>query len=322
MRRIPRAVAIPALLVGAVGAVAASLFVGPVPLGHEKIGPILLELRLPRALLAFVVGASLGASVVVFQGLFRNPLADPFVVGVSGGAALGAVAAVVLGLEATLLGLGSATVAAFAGALGAAFLAYQLARVRGRVPVGSLLLSGFAIGSFAGALVSILLLFNSKNWNEVIAWLFGNLNHPDPWTRVKVVLPFATASTAVMAIYSRDLDLMLLGEESAQQLGVEVERVKRVLLGAGAVAAAAAVAVCGIIGFVGLIVPHVVRGLVGPRHRMLLPVTVLAGGTLLTLADVAARAASADSPLPIGAVTALFGAPFFVYLLRRRAVRV
>jgi iron complex transport system permease protein len=321
VKRIPASLAILLLLAAAAGAVTLSLFVGPTPLGHERIGTIVRDIRLPRAVLAFVVGAALGASGVTFQGLFRNPLADPFVVGVSGGAALGAVATIVAGVRLTVLGLGAATAAAFAGGAGAAFLAYELARVRGRTSVESMLLSGSAIGAFAGALVSILLLFNTRNWNEVISWLMGNLGHPDPWSRVQVAAPFALAALAVMALYARDLDLLLLGEESARQLGVEAERVKLVLLGAGAVAAAAAVAVAGIIGFVGLVVPHVVRRLVGPGHRTLLPVAVLAGGLFLTLADIVSRALSPETPLPVGAVTALAGAPFFVYVLRRRLRR-
>jgi iron complex transport system permease protein len=304
--------------------VALSMFAGDASLAslpRDIAHDIVLNYRLPRGILAFLVGASLGASGVCFQGLFRNSLADPFVVGVSSGAALGAVASIVLGLETTLLGLAPATATAFAGALGAAFLAYSVARVRGRVPVTTLLLAGSAIGSFAGALVSILILFNSPRWSEVVTWLMGSMSHPDPWSRVKVVLPCLAASAAVMAVHARDLNLILMGEESAQQLGVEAERLKVFLLGAGALAAAGAVATCGMIGFVGLIVPHVARRLVGPDHRTLLPVTLLAGGILLTLADVVSRAVS-QFPLPIGAVTALGGAPFFIYILRERSAKM
>jgi iron complex transport system permease protein len=302
-------------------AVGASLLVGSTPLS-EATPAILYEIRLGRAVLAFLAGAALALSGTLFQGLFRNPLADPFVVGVSGGAALGAVGAIVAGVEATVLGLGASSAAAFGGGLGAAALAYRLARVRGRVPLGSLLLAGFAIGSFCGALLSILLLLGSPEWSQVVRWLMGFISDTNPWDRAKVLAPCLAASAAVAAAHARDLDLLLLGEEPAQQLGVEVERTKRLLLAAGAVAAAAAVAACGIIGFVGLVVPHVLRGAVGPRHRALVPVTVLAGGTLLTLADVAARAVAPRTPLPIGAVTALLGAPFFVALLRRKANRV
>ncbi len=321
MRRVPSAIAVPALLVAAAGAVAASLFVGPVAFS-EATRTILWEIRFPRALLTVLVGACLATSGAVFQGLFRNPLADPFVVGVSGGAALGAVGALVAGVRMTVVwGIGSVTLAAFVGGVGAAFLSYGLARVRGRVPVAGLLLAGSAIGAFTGAMVSVLLLWSGRNWNEVVNWLMGRVTDTQPWDHVLAVLPFAAASLAAAGFHARELDLLLLGEEPARQLGAEVERVKPVLLAAGAVAAAAAVATCGIIGFVGLIVPHLARLLVGPGHRALLPVSALGGGVLLTLADLAARAVSRGTPLPVGAVTALCGAPFFVWLLRQKTLR-
>jgi iron complex transport system permease protein len=309
------------LVPAAVGAVALSIVAGETQVANLT-RTLVLEYRLPRGILAFLVGASLGASGVCFQGLFRNSLADPFVVGVSSGAALGAVTAIMLGFETTVFGLAPATASAFAGAAVAAFVSYTVARVRGRVPVTTLLLAGSAIGSFAGAMVSIMILFNSRRWSEVVTWLMGSMGHADPWERVKVVVPCLILSVAVMIVHARDLNLILLGEESARQLGVETERLKVWLLAAGALAAAGAVATCGMIGFVGLIVPHVCRRLVGPDHRLLLPVTVLAGGVLLTMADVAARVASPQFPLPIGAVTALGGAPFFVYILRQRSAKI
>jgi len=319
MRRIPSAVALPVLALLAAGAVAASVRFGPVR--AEEVTPVILELRFARAMLVFLAGASLAAAGTVFQGLFRNGLADPFVVGVSGGAALGAVAATVAGLELSFMGLGAPVAAAFAGALGAAFLAYRLARVRGRVSVASLLLAGSAIAAFSSAMVSVLLLFSQRSWGEVIAWLMGFVNDTAPWDRVVVLAPCLVLSLAVLLFFARDLDLLLLGEEGARQLGVEAERSKLWLLGAGSIAAAGAVATCGIIGFVGLIVPHVLRTLVGPRHRALLPAAVLGGGLLLLLADLASRALLPSRPLPVGSVTALLGAPFFIYLLRRQAGR-
>lgn len=320
MRRIPSGLAVAFLIPLALGAVALSVLAGPT--AWKDLTADIRGYRLARGVLAFLVGASLGASGVCFQGLFRNALADPFVVGVSSGAALGAVASIVLGIQVPILGLAPATAFAFAGATAAAFLAYAVARVRGRVPVTTLLLAGSAIGSFAGALVSLLILFNSPRWSEVVTWLMGSMTHPDPWMRVAVVLPCLAISGAIMAAHSRELNLILMGEESARQLGVETERLKMVLLGAGALAAAGAVATAGMIGFVGLIVPHIARRFVGPDHRTLLPVTILAGGALLTLADVATRAVSPQYPLPIGAVTALGGAPFFVYLLRQRTANL
>lgn len=320
MKRINKGVALLVLAAGSALAIGASVFIGPTP-WEEVSTTIIRDLRLPRAILAFLVGASLGTAGVVFQGIFRNPLADPFVVGVSGGAGLGAVAAIVLGVNVTLLGLGASSFFAFGGALGAAFLAYRISHIGGRVPVGSLLLSGFAIGAFTGAVVSILLILNSRNWNEVIAWLMGNMNHADPWNRVWVVLPFFVVSFLIATLKARPLNLLLFGEDEAQTLGVDSERTKKTLLFAGSIAAAAAVATCGIIGFVGLIVPHIVRNLVGPDHRTLFPTSFLAGGFLLTAADIASRLLSPDTPLPIGAVTALCGAPFFLYLLRKKSIR-
>ncbi|MBV8882077.1 MAG: iron chelate uptake ABC transporter family permease subunit [Planctomycetaceae bacterium] len=320
MKRIPRAAAIVLLLVGGALAVAASMVSGST--SFSALTADIVRYRLGRGVLAFSVGAALGASGVVFQGLFRNGLADPFVVGVSGGAALGAVVSAVFGLGFSIIALASSTVTAFVGGLGAAFLAYGLARVRGRVSVAGLLLAGSALSSFFGAIVSILLLYGNQNWSEIISWLMGNLGRPDPWDRALVLAPCLVASVAVMALHARDLNLLLLGEEQARQLGVDAERTKIALLGAGALAASAAVATCGMIGFVGLIVPHVARRLVGPDHRTLLPVALLAGGALLALADAVARVISTQMPLPIGAVTALAGAPFFVYILRRRSAKM
>jgi iron complex transport system permease protein len=319
MRRLPSAVLFPALVLLAALALGGSLLAGSTPFG--RLTPAILDARLGRGVLAFLAGASLALSGAVFQALFRNPLADPFVVGVSGGAALGAVLATVLGVPGTLLRMGASTAFAFAGGLAAAFLSWRIATVRGRVPVASLLLAGAAIGAFSSATVSTTLLLSGKNWSEVMAWLLGFINDVSPWDRVVPLAPCLAVSAAILAFHLRDLDLLLLGEESARQLGSDVERAKIRLLAAGGIAAAGAVAACGIVGFVGLIVPHVLRGLAGPRHRVLLPAALLGGGTLLVLADVAARLAAPGTPLPVGSVTALAGAPFFVYLLRRRADR-
>ena len=333
MRRINRPLAMAVLALVAALLIFGSLFIGPAGLTPGEVlqaitgqaetltARIVMEVRLPRALLAFIVGAALAGSGVAFQGLFRNPLADPFIVGVSGGAALGAVIAIVSGVEISVGGLGITTIAAFAGALAVTAFVYRIAAVRGRVPVTTLLLAGFAVGAFAGAMVSILMLLHTQNWNEILAWLLGNLQHPDAWVRVKLSIPFVVLALCAIGAHARELNLLLLGDESAQQLGVEAERVKKTLLAAGTIAAATAGAMCGIIGFVGLIVPHVVRLLVGPDHRALLPVTILAGGAFLVAADILARIVLPPAGLPVGIVTALAGAPFFLLLLRRRARR-
>jgi len=287
-----------------------SPFSYPVP---ETSRVIVTQLRLPRIVLAAVVGFSLAAAGTVMQGFFRNPMADPSIIGVSSGAAAGAVAFIVfpLSLPFGLQGM------AFAGALVSAFLVYLLATEGGRTPVATLLLAGIAIQTFLGAVISFMLLQAGWRLQEAIYWLMGHL-HSSSWDEVGVTLPVSLAAFAILAAYARDLNVLLLGEADAHSLGIEVERTKRVLLGVASVITAGAVAVAGVIGFVGLIVPHVMRLLVGPDHRILLPTSALAGAVFLVLTDTVARTGPAE--LPVGIVTAALGAPFFIYLLRRREV--
>jgi len=311
MKRIGSA---PALIAG-VAAIAAVLAVSVAwgASGWFASETILWRLRLPRALLAAAVGAALATAGAIFQGLFRNPLADPFVVGVSGGAALGAVTAIILGLTAGI------PVFAFVGGLGAVMLVYRLARVRGRVPIATLLLAGFAVGSLASATLSILLMTHTRNFGDIMLWLMGSFVQTDAWGRLAVMAPAALAALAVAVACSRDLNLFLLGEESARHLGVDVERAKAILLATGAVATAAAVSSAGIIGFVGLIVPNLARALVGPDHRRMLPVCAVLGAALVATADFAARSILRGAELPVGAITAVAGAPFFLIVLKRKA---
>ena len=277
---------------------------------------IVMEIRLPRIALAAVVGFALGASGTVMQGFFRNPMADPSIIGVSTGAATGAVAWIVLPLTIPFgLGLQGA---AFAGALVAAFGVYLIATENGTTPVATLLLAGVAIQTFLGAVISYLLINAGENLERVTYWLMGHL-HDAGWGDVVTTLPLALVTALVLAAYARDLNVLLLGESEAHSLGIEVERTKRILLAVSSVLTAAAVAVSGVIGFVGLIVPHVMRLLVGPDHRILLPTSALGGAVFLVLADTLARSGPAE--LPVGIVTAAVGAPFFLYLLRRREVR-
>jgi iron complex transport system permease protein len=247
------------------------------------------------------------------QGIFRNPMADPSIIGVSSGAAVGAVGFIVLGTTLPFgLGLRGA---AFVGALAAAFGVYLIATENGRTPVATLLLAGVAVQTFLGAIVSFLLLNAGESIRRALYWLMGHLKGaawPEVWSSLALVaVPFA-----LLMLYTRDLNVMLLGEEDAQSLGIEVKRTKRVLLALSALATAAGVAVAGIIGFVGLIVPHVMRLLVGPDHRILLPTSALAGASFLVATDTLARSGSTE--LPVGIVTAALGAPFFLYLLRKR----
>ena len=274
---------------------------------------IVAQLRLPRIVLAAVVGFSLASAGAVMQGFFRNPMADPSIIGVSSGAAAGAVTFIVFPLSVPfgLQGM------AFGGALAAAFLVYLIATEGGRTPVATLLLAGIAIQTFLGAVISFMLLQAGWQLQEAVYWLMGYLQ-ASTWEEVSATLPVALLAFAVLAAYTRDLNVLLLGEADARSLGIEVERTKRILLGIASVITAGAVAVAGVIGFVGLIVPHVMRLLVGPDHRILLPTSALAGAVFLVLADTAARTGPAE--LPVGIVTAALGAPFFIYLLRRREV--
>ena len=317
MRRIGLGTALAAGGLALAAVIALSILWGAAGL-RSADDPILWNLRLPRAILAACVGAGLATAGAVFQGLFRNPLADPFVVGVSGGAALGAVSAIVLGLSIPVFGMAPVTACAFGGGLGAALLTYRLARVHGRVPIATLLLAGFAVGSLASALLSILLMTHTRNFGDIMLWLMGSFAQTDSWARVAVMAPAAGAALALAIAHARDLNLFLLGEESAQHLGVDVERAKRVLMAAGAVATAAAVASAGIIGFVGLIVPNLARALAGPDHRRMLPLSALLGATLVAAADFAARSVLRGAELPVGAITAVAGAPFFLIVLRRK----
>ncbi len=274
---------------------------------------IVRNLRLPRIMLGAVVGLALATAGAVMQGFFRNPMADPSIIGVSTGAAVGAVATIALPL-AVPFGLHTA---AFIGALVTAFAVYLLATENGRTPVATLLLAGIAVQTFLGAVVSYLLLQSGRSLEEAVYWLMGRL-HNASWAEVEATLPLAVLGVGALLVFARDLNVMLLGEEDARSLGIPVERSKRLLLAIASVMTAAAVAVAGVIGFVGLIVPHVMRLLVGPDHRILIPTSALAGATFLVLADTVARAGAAE--LPVGIVTAAVGAPFFLFLLRRREV--
>ncbi|MFB6072825.1 MAG: vitamin B12 ABC transporter permease BtuC [Halobacterium sp.] len=271
------------------------------------------QLRMPRIVLGATVGAALAVSGAVMQGFFRNPMADPSIIGVSSGAAVGAVT--VIAFPAFLpVGIQPA---AFAGALLAASAVYVLATQNGRTPVATLLLAGVAVQTFLGAVTSFLIVQSGKSIREAMYWLMGNL-HTSTWADVELALPTVVVGSLALLAYARDMNVLLSGEEDAHTLGVEVERTKRVLLAVSSVVTAAAVAVAGVIGFVGLIVPHAMRLLVGPDHRILLPTSAFAGGAFLVLADTVARAGA--STLPVGIVTAFVGAPFFLYLLREREV--
>jgi iron complex transport system permease protein len=277
---------------------------------------IVSSIRLPRIALSATVGLALASAGVVMQGFFRNPMADPSIIGVSSGAAIGAVAAIVLPV--TVGGALGIQFAAICGALVTAFGVYLLATEGGRTPVATLLLAGVAVQTFLGAGISVMLLYSGESLRRVVYWLMGSLANAT-WSEVWLA-GLAVPCVVVLAVFARDLNVLLLGEEDAHGLGIEVERSKRILLALASLMTAAAVAVAGVVGFVGLIVPHVMRLLVGPDHRVLLPTSAIAGAVFLVISDTVARTAVAGTELPVGIVTAAVGAPFFLYLLRSREV--
>ena len=292
----------------------ASPFAFDVPQAHQTI---VASVRLPRIALAATVGFALAAAGTVMQGFFRNPLADPSIIGVSTGAATGAVAAIAFPALIPFAGL---HFSAFVGAIGTAFLVYAIATDGGRTPVATLLLAGVAIQAFLGAMISYMLVHSGENLREAVFWMMGHL-HDSNWSDVGFALPFTLVGVTVLGAYTRELNVLLLGEEDAHHLGVEVERTKLLLLAIASVVTAAGVAVAGVIGFVGLVVPHMMRLLVGPDHRILLPTSALAGASFLVVTDTVARAGTGGIPVvPVGIVTAALGAPFFLFLLKRREV--
>lgn len=278
---------------------------------------IVWELRLPRALAAALIGALLGYAGVALQGLLMNPLADPYTVGVSAGAAVGAAAAEVLGLSALWLGFGG-TALAFVAALGAVTLVYTLARVGGRVSVHTFLLAGVVVGTLLWSLIPLLMTLagRSQELSRILYYLIGSVQSAEDWRRVGLLAPFLLCLAVCMRLWARELNLMSLGEESAAHLGVEIESFKRRVLLLGSLGTAAAVSVGGIIGFVGLIVPHLARRIVGPDHRALLPLAALFGAILLLVSDTLVRVYLDE--MPVGVITSVVGAPVFCYLLRRR----
>ena len=284
---------------------------------------IILGLRLPRAVLAILVGAGLGLSGAALQGLFRNPLADPGLIGISGGAALGAVSVIVLGHMLVAIIPFAADprlmpLAAFAGGLIATFATERLAHHRGVAATGTLLLAGIAINAIAGAVMGILIFMSDDNQlREITFWTMGSLAKGG-WSGALLAGPFVLLAIIVMLRYAQALNAMLLGEREAMHLGVSVERLKRIVMVASALAVGASVAVTGIIAFVGVVVPHLVRMAAGPDHRIVLPGSALLGASLLLIADSLARIIVVPAELPIGLVTSLIGSPFFLYLLLRR----
>jgi len=322
------------LLIVAAAAVMFGLAAGPSGLGvaeilsalggygeSDAVADIVLRVRLPRVIPGALVGASLAVSGVLFQALLRNPLADPYVLGVSGGAALGGIAALSLGGG---IGLGYAAVppAAFAGALATTALLYAISGTQGRVSTTGLLLTGVVFNAFASAAIVFLAsIAGLTEGTSIFLWLIGTLSAGRIEVAGWVALFLVVGLGAAMPL-ARGLNLSALGEESAQQLGVDIDRQRRIVLGAASLMVGAAVSVAGLIGFVGLIIPHLLRLALGPDHRLLLPAAALGGATFLVLCDTVARTLLGGRELPVGAITALAGGPLFLFLLRRHHQRV
>jgi iron complex transport system permease protein len=318
LKRKEEGIAIVILTIFLLAAVVLSLFLGSVYISPGELfkSEIFWQIRLPRVILAALIGLLLSTSGVILQGILRNPLADPYILGISAGAAVGAAVSIALGAQFVIFGMSSLPVAAFISALVAVFIVYKLAQVAGKTTPETLILAGVALSAFCAAILSLIIIL-SGNLQSIYFWLLGSLSSAS-WSNVLTVLPYALIGAAVAYFFSKELNALLLGEEMAATLGVEVEYTRLILIGAASLMTAAAVSVSGLIGFVGLIVPHWIRLIIGPNHRLLIPVSALSGMLLMVVADTIARTVLSPVEIPIGIVMALVGAPFFLYLLRRR----
>ncbi len=291
---------------------------GPLP-EHPAGEVTLLQVRFPRVVLAILVGAALATAGALLQGVFANPLAEPGVIGVSAGAAVGAGVVIVVG--GAFVAVWSVAAGAFVAGLGTTLLVYLLSRSGGRTETVTLVLTGVAVNAFAGGLMAFLLFIASPAArDQIVFWQLGSLNGAT-WQSVWVVAPLTAVGVAAAVVLAARLDLLALGESAARHLGVDVERLRRNVIVIVAILATAGVAFTGIIMFVGLIVPHVVRMLVGPAHRVLIPLSAIFGAIVLLAADVGARTLVANADLPLGMLTSLVGGPFFFWLLRRTRAR-
>ena len=283
---------------------------------NETFRTILLDIRLPRTILIAMVGAALAGSGATYQGLFRNPLADPYLIGVASGAGLGAILAMSVKWPYSVLGLLAVPLAAFIASLLTVYLVYTFAHIGRTVPTTNLILAGVAVSSFATSLTSFLILRSTGEVRRAIGWLLGGVSLVG-WDATLTLVPYLAIGLTTLVLTGYALNLLQFGDDQAAQMGLNVQRAKFIIIVAASLVTAAAVSFAGIIGFVGLIVPHVVRIWWGVEYRRLIPLSILGGASVLLLADVLARIVLAPQELPVGIVTALAGAPFFLWVLRR-----
>lgn len=304
------------LAIGSVSLPLSELFGALTGQGSELANAILWKVRLPRTILIALTGMALGGSGAAYQGLFRNPLADPYLIGVASGAGLGAVIAMSLHWSYSFWGMMVVPLAAFGGALGTVAVVYMLARVGKTAPPTTLILAGVAVSSFATSLTSFLMLRSEGELHRAMSWLLGGSIQLG-WIPILAMLPYLAVGLATLVLSGHALNLLQFGDEQAQQLGLNVVSVRKLLLAAASLATSAAVSFSGIIGFVGLIVPHVTRLWFGEDYRRLVILSILGGASMLLVSDVLARIVLAPQEIPVGIVTALAGAPFFLWILRR-----
>lgn len=277
---------------------------------------ILYQIRLPQTVMIALTGMALAGSGAAYQGLFRNPLADPYIIGVASGAGLGAVLAMAAHWPTTYWGMAIIPIAAFVGALITVAVVYFLARVGRTTPITTLILAGVAVSAFTSSLTSLLMLLSTEQLHRAISWLLGGFSLGG-WEPVLAVLPYLLVGLGILFVLGRPLNVLQFGDEQALQLGLHVEKYKIVVVAVSTLVAATAVSFTGIIGFIGLIVPHLARLLWGPDYRRLIPLATITGGSVLLASDIVARTILAPRELPVGIVTAVLGAPFFLWLLRR-----
>lgn len=282
---------------------------------------IILQIRLPRIITSALVGMGLSVVGAAFQAIFKNPMADPYVLGISSGSALGAAIGFILGLDESIFGNTTITIIAFIGSILTTIIVYNIAKVKNKIPTTTLLLAGVSMGFFLSSLISIIMVFNRQQIEKIVFWTLGSVSAAS-YGQILTLLPFLIIGIIIILSFSKDLNIMLTGDDTARSLGIEVETVKKIILGVSSIIVAACVSISGVIGFVGLIIPHAVRMIFGPDHKVLLPFSMIIGAIFMIISDTIARTIAAPSEIPVGAITALLGSPYFIYLLIKTKKKV